>query len=71
MKTAHIFRVVNETDYQSDKIFPEVEMKIDSEASLMDMVEAFEAFLKSIGYLLPENSYLDFVQEDCGSKGEF
>ena len=71
MKTVHTFRIVDETDYQDEHIFPETDMKICSEATVDDMLQAFERFLQAAGYYLPANSYLDFVQEDCGLKGEF
>jgi hypothetical protein len=75
MKTVHTFGIVDETEYQCEKIFPETDMKICSEASLNDMLEAFERFLQAVGYVLPDNSYLDFV-EDTSSfttkyEGEF
>jgi len=63
MKTTHTFRIVDEAEYQSEKIFPETDMKICSEASLEDMLHAFERFLQASGYILPDNSYLDFVEE--------
>ena len=63
MKTIHSFRIVDEDEHQGEIIFPEVDMKICSEASLDDMLGAFQAFLQAVGYTLPENSYLDFVEE--------
>jgi hypothetical protein len=67
MKTIHTFRIVDESDdesdYQSEGIFPEVDMKICSEASIDDMLNAFQSFLHAVGYVTLDNSYLDFVKE--------
>ena len=41
-----------------------IEMCIADEASLPDILEAFEGFLKASGYHFPENSYIDIVHED-------
>lgn len=41
-----------------------IEMTITDEASLADLLEAFEGFLKASGYHIPENSYIDVVQSD-------
>ena len=41
-----------------------IEMTIADEASLPDILEAFEKFLKASGYHIPENSYIDVVQDD-------
>lgn len=70
MKTPHTFKIIDDTDYRSDRIYPEVEMRISSEAGLGEIVEAFQHFLQAIGYVLPPDSYLDFVEE-IPSKMEF
>jgi hypothetical protein len=31
------------------------------ESTLASLIDAFESYLKASGYVLPENSYLDFV----------
>lgn len=62
MKTVHTFRIVDEFDAQIENIYPETDMKIASEASLDDALYAFERFLQAAGYILPDNSYLDFVE---------
>jgi hypothetical protein len=59
----HTFKIINDDKYPTETIFPIVEMSIDSEASLGDMLQAFETFLKAAGYILPENSVLDFIEE--------
>ena len=61
----HTFKIINEDKFQSynSDIFPSVEMSIPSEASLSDMLYAFERFLEATGYILPENSTLDFVEQ--------
>jgi hypothetical protein len=63
----HTFKIINEDDgqlYNVDQLFPSVDMSIPSEASLSDMLYAFERFLEATGYALPENSVLDFVEQD-------
>lgn len=70
MKTLHTFKVVEETEFPNERIYPEIEMKICSEASLDDMLEAYESFLKAIGYVLPDKSYLDLVEESSSFIGD-
>jgi hypothetical protein len=41
-----------------------IEMTIGEEPSLPDLLEAFEGFLKASGYHIPENSYIDIVQDE-------
>ena len=41
-----------------------IEMTIGEEPSLPDLLEAFEGFLKASGYHIPENSYIDIVQDN-------
>lgn len=64
MKTdaKHTFTVENIGG--SNGVYPEVEMKIDGQATISDMLEAFNCFLKVIGYIPPENHYLDYVSDE-------
>jgi hypothetical protein len=39
-------------------------MEIDSEATISDLLYAFERFLQATGYVLPENSHLELTSED-------
>lgn len=80
MKTIHTFKIVNRNEehyWGSQSILPETTMTIDQEASLSDMLYAFERFLEASGYVLPDNSELDFVtqeenfKEQSSYKGEF
>ena len=57
----HTLKIVNEGF--SNNVHPTVEMSISSEASLSDMLDMFGRFLQAVGYVLPENSVLDFVEE--------
>ncbi len=60
----NVFKIVKRTDsWSNEKVFPTVQMEIDSYASLNDVINAFECFLKASGYHVPENSVLDFVEE--------
>jgi hypothetical protein len=59
----HTFKIINDDQYSTETVYPTVEMSIDSEASLSDMLQAFQSFLIATGYVLPENSVLDFVEE--------
>lgn len=58
----HTFTVENTPDIEG--VYPEVHMTIDSQASISDMLEAFNCFLKAIGYFPPENHYLDYVSDE-------
>lgn len=62
MKKDHIFRIVN--NFDSNIIFPSVEMELDSQASLSDLLDALTSFIRAIGYCPKENSYLTFVSDD-------
>jgi|LauGreDrversion4_2_1035121.scaffolds.fasta_scaffold75827_5 hypothetical protein len=57
----HTLKIVSEGFTNS--VHPTVEMSISSEASLSDMLDMFGKFLQAVGYVLPENSVLDFVEE--------
>jgi hypothetical protein len=60
----NVFKIVRQLDsWSNEKVFPTVQMEIDSYASLNDVINAFECFLKASGYHFPENSFLDFVEE--------
>lgn len=61
----HAYKVVQSLDHSMvDTVYPTVNMEIDEQASLADHLYAFERFLQSIGFTLPENSHLDFVEND-------
>jgi len=63
MKTLHTLSIVEEDDsYDCGQIYPQTSMTIYSEASLEDMLYAFERFLEASGYILPKNHVLDFVE---------
>lgn len=42
----------------------QVTLEVSRESDLSEAVEAFERFLIAVGYSLPENSHLDFVEND-------
>ncbi len=48
--------------------YPNVSMEISEEATIGDHLYAFERFLQSIGFVLPENSHLDFVENESESR---
>ena len=64
MKTVHTFRIIEEEGLAGEQIFPQTDMTIESEASLEDMLYAFERFLEAVGYVLPKNGTLDFVIDE-------
>jgi hypothetical protein len=65
----HVYKVVRTLGLgiSLESVYPTVTMEIDEEASLADHLYAFERFLQSMGYSLPENSHLDFVENDTES----
>lgn len=77
MKTIHSFRIVTEDsdiNQTSEHIYPRADITISDGAGLEDMLYAFERFLEASGYILPENSTLDFVVDEPEAtvcKGEF
>lgn len=61
----HSYKVVQSLDKSmEDTCYPTVSMEIDEQASIEDHLYAFERFLQSLGFVLPENSRLDFVEND-------
>ena len=65
----HVYKVVHTLGLgiSLESVYPTVTMEIDEEASLAYHLYAFERFLQSMGYSLPENSHLDFVENDTES----
>jgi hypothetical protein len=41
-----------------------VEFALTNEPSMPELVEQFELFIKAMGYFPPDNSHLDWVEED-------
>ena len=65
---AHVYKVVHTLATPIDSVYPTVTMEIDEQASLPDHLYAFERFLQSVGFSLPENSHLDFVENESESR---
>jgi hypothetical protein len=63
VKQEHTFKIVDHEGFNRD-IYPSVSMEIDSEATISDLLYAFERFLQATGYVLPENSHLELTPED-------
>jgi hypothetical protein len=63
----HTYKVVQNMNNLSNNIYPNVNMEISEEASIEDHLYAFERFLQSIGFVLPENAHLDFVENEVES----
>jgi hypothetical protein len=59
----HTYKVIT-SESLLPNIYPTVHMEITEEASLEDHIYAFERFLQSIGFVLPENCHLDFVENE-------
>jgi hypothetical protein len=64
----HSYKVVQTMDNLTESNFPVVSMEIGEEATIGDHLYAFERFLQSIGFVLPENSRLDFVENESESR---
>lgn len=60
----HSYKVVQNMNDLTDSNFPTVSMEIGEEATIEDHLYAFERFLQSIGFVLPENAHLDFVENE-------
>jgi len=63
----HSYKVVQNMNDLTNSNFPTVSMEIGEEATIEDHLYAFERFLQSIGFVLPENSHLDFVESEVES----
>jgi hypothetical protein len=60
----HNYKVVHNLNDMTNSNFPVVSMEIGEEATIEEHLYAFERFLQSIGFVLPENSHLDFVENE-------
>lgn len=60
----HSYKVVQNEPDLSGGNFPVVSMEIGEQATIEDHLYAFERFLQSIGFVLPENAHLDFVENE-------
>ena len=65
---SHSYKVVQTMDTLTDSNFPVVSMEIGEEATIEDHLYAFERFLQSIGFVLPDNAHLDFVENEPESR---
>ena len=63
----HSYKVVQNMNDLTHSNFPNVSMEISEEVTIEDHLYAFERFLQSIGFVLPENAHLDFVENDVES----
>lgn len=64
----HTYTVVNDLQGNIDQVFPTVHMEISQQSGLSDHLYAFERFLQAIGFVLPENSHLDFVSQSSNEE---
>jgi hypothetical protein len=64
----HSYKVVQNMSELTPSHFPTVSMEIGEEAAIEDHLYAFERFLQSIGFVLPDNSHLDFVENEPESR---
>ena len=63
----HNYKVVQNVNDLTSSNFPTVSMEIGEEATIEEHLYAFERFLQGIGFVLPDNSHLDFVENDIES----
>jgi hypothetical protein len=66
--TLHTYKVINDLNDFTNSNFPTVTMEISEEATIEEHVYAFERFLHGIGFVLPDNSHLDFVENELESR---
>jgi hypothetical protein len=67
----HTYTVVDDFgDNRTGQVFPTVHMEISQQSGLSDHLYAFERFLQAIGFVLPENSHLDFVSESSDEEDQ-
>lgn len=57
----HAYTVLQDMLDFKNSVFPTVNIEISEEATIEDHLYAFERFLQGIGFVLPENSRLEFV----------
>jgi hypothetical protein len=58
----HTYTVAQDLMDLQDSVFPTVNVEISEQATIEDHLYSFERFLQGIGFVLPENSRLDFVE---------
>jgi hypothetical protein len=59
----HSYTVINSLGQPVGQNFPTVHMTIDQQSTLSDHLYAFERFLQAIGFVFPEGTKLDFVDD--------
>ena len=64
----HSYKVVQNVSELTPSHFPTVNMEISEQATIEDHLYAFERFLQGIGFVLPDNSHLDFVETEPESR---
>jgi hypothetical protein len=67
-QNSHTYKVVFEHPIVGDQTFPTINIEISSEATITDHLYAFERFLEGMGYVLPEDASLEFIQNDPESR---
>jgi hypothetical protein len=67
-QNSHTYKVVFEHPTVGDQTFPTINLEISSEATITDHLYAFERFLEGMGYVLPEDASLEFIQNDPESR---
>lgn len=60
----HNYKVIQNVSDLTNSNYPVVSMEMSEEATIEDHLYAFERFLQSIGFILPENAHLDFVENE-------
>jgi hypothetical protein len=64
----HTYKVVNNLNGFTNSNFPTVTMEMSEGATIEEHIYAFERFLQSIGFVLPDNAHLDFVEDEPESR---
>lgn len=64
IKHNHTF-VYNLSESNVPEVTPQIiTMQLDGDLSLPQILDCFEKYLIAVGYVPPDNSYLDFVARD-------
>lgn len=65
--TLHTYKIISDLNDFTNSNFPIVTIEISEEATIEDHLYAFERFLQSVGFVLPEGTHLDFVENELES----
>jgi len=70
IKFIYTVKNIDDLGYIGDKIHRTVEITLDGNLDLDNLLEEFQLFIKAVGYYPPDNSKLDWVDNETEQTSE-